>query len=129
MSDLSGLWDGTYAYPSALRPIPFHLELRDIGGGLTGEVIEPAPDYLPLGDMSAVITGSREGGTVRFTKIYDSLEHFLDPVRYEGTVDEEECEISGTWTIGPGWSGTFVMTRPKTDTAEVEVEEEVEVDG
>ena len=128
MSDLSGHWDGTYAYPSALHPIPFHLELRDSGGGLAGEVIEPAPDYLPPGEMVAVITGSREGSSVRFTKIYDSLEHFLDPVLYEGVLDDEECEISGTWTIGPGWSGTFVMTRPKNEEAETEVEEEAEVE-
>ena len=128
MSDLSGHWDGTYAYPSALQPIPFHLELRDSGGGLAGEVIEPAPDYLPPGEMVAVITGIREGSSVRFTKIYDSLEHFLDPVLYEGVVDDEECEISGTWTIGPGWSGTFVMTRPKKEEAETEVEEEAEVE-
>ena len=128
MTDLSGHWDGNYAYPSALQPIPFHIELRDSGGGLTGEVVEPAPDYLPPGDMAAVITGSREGSAVRFTKIYDSLENFRDPVFYEGVVDDEECEISGTWTISPGWSGTFVMTRPKTEEAEEEVEEEVEVD-
>jgi hypothetical protein len=119
VTDLSGHWDGNYAYPSALQPIPFHIELRDSGGGLTGEVIEPAPDYL---------TGSREGSAVRFTKIYDSLENFLDPVFYEGVVDDEECEISGTWRISPGWSGTFVMTRPKTEEAEEEAEEEVELD-
>ena len=126
MTDLSGNWDGTYAYPTALRPIPFLLELRDHDGRLTGEVREPAPDYLPAGDMAAVVTGSRAGSEVRFTKIYDSLEHFLDPVVYEGTLDEEECEVSGTWTISPSWSGTFVMTRPKLEEAEVEVEEEVE---
>jgi hypothetical protein len=128
VSDLSGHWDGTYAYPSALQPISFHAELRDSGRGLTGEVVEPSPDYLPPGEMVAVITGNREGSSVHFTKIYDSLEHFLDPVFYDGVLDDEECEISGTWTITPGWSGTFVMTRPKTDEAEEEAQEEVEVD-
>ena len=128
MTDLSGHWDGTYAYPSALQPIPFHIELRDSGGGLTGEVIEPAPDYLSPGEMAAMVTGSREGSMVRFTKVYDSLEHFLDPVLYQGMLDEEECEISGTWTISPGWSGTFVMTRAKTEEADEEAQEEVEVD-
>jgi len=126
VTDLSGNWDGTYAYPSALQPIPFLLELRDHDGRLTGEVREPAPDYLPPGDMAAVVTGNRDGSHVRFTKIYDSLEHFLDPVVYEGTLDEEECEVAGTWTISSTWSGTFVMTRRKSEEAEEEVEEEVE---
>ena len=128
MSDLSGLWDGTYAYPSALQPVPFRVELRDHGGRLSGEISEPAPAYLPPGDLASIVTGARSGSHVRFTKIYDLLDHFRDPVVYDGTLDEEECEIAGSWTIGPGWSGTFVMTRPKEVEAgaEQEAEEVVE---
>ena len=124
MTDLSGVWDGTYAYPSALQPVPFRAELRDNGGRLSGEVSEPAPGYLPPGDLAAIVTGARSGSHVRFTKIYDLLDHFRDPVVYDGTLDEEECEIAGSWTIGPGWSGTFVMTRPKETEAEAEQEAE-----
>ena len=124
MTDLSGVWDGTYAYPSALEPVPFRAELRDHGGRLSGEISEPAPAYLPPGDLAAILTGARSGSHVRFTKIYDLLDHFRDPVIYDGTLDEEECEIAGSWTIGPGWSGTFVMTRPKE--AEANAEQEAE---
>ena len=130
MTDLSGVWDGTYAYPSALQPVPFHAELRDHDGRLSGEVSEPAPAYLPPGDLVSIVTGARSASHVRFTKIYDLLDHFRDPVVYDGTLDDEEREIAGSWTIGPGWSGTFVMTRPKEVEAEAdeEAEEVVELD-
>lgn len=130
MTDLSGVWDGTYAYPTALRPVHFQAELRDHDGRLSGEISEPAPAYLPPGELAAVITGARCGSHVRFTKIYDTLEHFRDPVVYDGTLDEDECEIAGRWVIGPSWSGTFVMTRPRKAEAEVEqdAEEVVELD-
>ena len=124
MTDLTGVWDGTYAYPSALSPVPFRAELRDHGGRLSGEVTEPAPHYLPPGELISIITGTRSESQVRFTKIYDLLEHFRDPVAYDGTLDEDECEIAGTWTLSPGWSGTFVMTRPKE--AEADAEQEAE---
>lgn len=128
MSDLSGVWSGSYAYPGSLEPVPFALELRDNGGMLSGEVSEPAPPDMPPGDVHAMLTGSHSGSRVSFTKIYDSLDHFLDPVHYDGTLDEDECEISGQWTISPTWSGSFVMTRPKPERAAAEVEETVEVD-
>lgn len=130
MTDVSGVWDGTYAYPTALEPVRFRAELRDHEGRLSGEIIEPAPVYLPPGDLAAMITGARSGSHVRFTKIYDTLEHFRDPVVYDGALDEEECEIAGRWVIGPSWSGTFVMTRPKNAQAEAEqdAEDEVELD-
>ena len=86
---------------------------------------------MAAGDLAAMITGARSASHVRFTKIYDTLEHFRDPVVYDGTLDEEHCEIAGTWSIGPGWSGTFVMTRPKSVAEEVEEEagETVDLDA
>ena len=128
MTDLTGVWDGTYAYPSAIEPVPFRAELRDHGGRLSGEVSEPAPLYLPPGELVAIITGARSASHVRFTKVYDLLEHFRDPVLYEGTLDEEECEIAGSWTISPGWSGSFLMTRPRPKKAEAEAEAEEEAE-
>lgn len=124
MTDLSGAWDGTYAYPSALQPVPFRAEIRENAGRLAGEVTEPAPTYMAQGEIAAIITGARSGNAVRFTKVYDLLDHFRDPVLYEGTLDEDACEIAGSWTIGPGWSGTFVMTRPQEREEEVEAEAE-----
>jgi hypothetical protein len=128
VSDLSGAWSGNYIYPGSLDPVPFNVDVRDSGGGLTGIVTEPAPPYMGGGAVEAVITGSRNGRVVRFTKVYDSLEHFLDPVHYEGTLDEEEVEISGEWRISSTWAGGFVMTRPKPQQDSVEIEEAVEIE-
>jgi hypothetical protein len=129
MSDLNGVWSGSYAYPGSLEPVPFTLELRDNAGLLSGEVNEPAPPYMPPGDVHAMLTGSRSGSRVSFTKNYDSLDHFLDPVRYDGNLDDDECEIAGHWVISPTWSGSFVMTRPKPERASVEAVESVVIDG
>jgi hypothetical protein len=128
VTDLSGGWSGNYIYPGSLAPVPFTLELRDSGGRLSGIVTEPAPAYMGGGEVQAVITGARSGSSVRFTKVYDALEHFLAPVRYEGAVDEDETEISGHWHIEGDWSGGFVMTRPKPEQASEVIEEEIETD-
>ena len=124
---LGGAWSGNYIYPGTLDPVPFLVELRDSGGALSGIVTEPAPPYAGGGEVQAVITGVRSGAVVRFTKVYDSLQHFRDPVRYEGLLDDEECEISGEWHIAANWSGGFVMTRPRPERASVETEESVEL--
>ncbi len=128
MSDLSGLWSGSYVYPGELNPVPFNVELRDHDGRLSGEVSEPAPPYMAAGEAHAILTGGRTGSRVSFTKVYDSLEHFLDPVTYVGTLEDEECEIAGIWSISPGFSGGFVMTRPKNEQARKEIRESVEID-
>lgn len=127
-SNLTGSWSGNYIYPGSLAPVPFNVELRDSGGALSGIVTEPAPPYMGGGEIEAVLTGARSGSAVTFTKVYDTLEHFLNPVRYEGVLDEEEAEISGEWHILGDWSGGFVMTRPKPERADEEVEEEAEVE-
>ncbi len=126
--NLSGLWSGSYVYPGELKPVPFNVELRDHDGRLSGEVSEPAPPYMAVGEAHAMLTGGRSGSNVSFTKVYDSLEHFLDPVTYVGTLDDEECEIAGTWSISPGFSGSFVMTRPNSENACEEIRESVEIE-
>lgn len=128
MSDLSGLWSGSYVYPGELSPVPFSIDLREHFGRLSGVVSEPAPPYMAAGDVHAMLTGARSGSLVSFTKVYDSLDHFLDPVRYEGTLDEEECEIAGSWTISPNWSGSFLMTRPKNEQAIEEIQETIQIE-
>ncbi len=128
MSDLSGLWSGSYVYPGELSPVPFNVELRDHDGRLSGEVVEPAPPYMVAGEAHAILTGGRSGSSVTFVKVYDSIEHFLDPVDYAGTLDDDECEIAGTWSISTGFSGSFVMTRPKKEQANAEIKEEAEIE-
>lgn len=118
MTDLSGSWTGSFAYPGQMSAVPFSLELRDHGGQLSGVCDEPAPPALGGGRATSLIEGRRSGSQVRFAKVYDDVAHFRHRVDYRGTLDPDECEISGTWSIEGDWSGPFVMTRPRRARAE-----------
>ncbi|MGV4858653.1 hypothetical protein ACSW3B_19050, partial [Acetobacter senegalensis] len=50
------------------------------------------------------------GSLVMFVKLYEggNRQH---SVQYEGTVNEDGTEISGTWSIPGNWSGQFLMIR------------------
>ena len=124
--DLTGQWSGSYVYPGELDPVPFNAAIRDHDGRLSGLVDEPGGAWSTIDVAHAVLTGERRGRDVSFTKVYDAIEAFPDPVAYDGTLDEDGCEIVGEWHIGPSWSGSFVMTRPKQVAAEIEAEEVAE---
>ena len=80
------------------------------GGVITGEISEPGEFFEPPGTCQyAVIEGSREGGTLRFVKIYDDLSR--PTPHYHGIVQPGGDEIEGEWTIPGDWSGTFLMIR------------------
>ena len=125
MSDLSGAWSGSYIYPGELEPVLFGAEIRDHDGKLSGVIAEPAP-WLSGGTAHSVMSGAWASGRVGFVKIYDAVDNFPDPVLYEGTLDADECEISGQWRIGSE-SGGFIMTRPKSQAVEVEQTEKVSI--
>ncbi|WP_265587441.1 hypothetical protein [Sphingomicrobium arenosum] len=112
-ADLSGRWTGAYFYGPSMRSFGFTAQLRDAGGALSLLIDDdPSPLHRGAALLSATASGSREGSSVRFTKIYDDLVRFPDPVHYEGEVDADEAEIAGRWSIR-GVSGTFIMTRPR----------------
>ncbi|HEY1605223.1 MAG TPA: hypothetical protein VGF77_06455 [Allosphingosinicella sp.] len=105
--DLSGRWSGLYNYPHSMPPTPFEAEIRDQGGRIAGETIEPGRD----GTMHAMIAGRRAGCDVHFVKTYDDLLPDGAPVDYRGAVAESGDEIHGRWEIAGNWSGTFLMIR------------------
>ncbi len=119
MTDLSGQWTGSYAYPGSIDPVPFTAELRDDGGRLSGLIHECGSGLGSLAAQTATLAGLHNGASVTFTKIYDSHDELLQPIEYRGDLDADGCEISGTWTIVGDWSGPFVMARPKTGRIEV----------
>lgn len=111
-TDLSGRWAGFYNYPGGGEPCPFEADIRDSGGVLSGVTSEPGDRMgLPEPIVHAVLDGRHSGTAVGFTKIYDRLDLAPDPIRYEGTLAEDEDEIEGRWTIAGLWSGTFLMVR------------------
>ncbi|HEX5185238.1 MAG TPA: hypothetical protein VFW19_19045 [Allosphingosinicella sp.] len=122
--DLSGRWSGLYNYPHSMPPTPFEAEIREQGGLIAGETIEPGHDG---GTMHAMISGRRAGHDVHFVKTYDDLLPAGAPIDYRGTVAEGGDEIEGRWTIAGSWSGTFLMIREGGSKEEAAAPEAAEI--
>ena len=130
-ADLTGDWIGLYNYDFPCPPTQFEAAIRDSGGLITGLSTEmfDGPDKIGI-EMHAVIEGSREGATLRFTKIYDDIDLTPDPIFYEGVVQAGGDEVEGQWTIPGQGAGTFMMMRKRGDGAAelLRVEEKVPLD-
>lgn len=131
--NLTGLWVGEYRYPvnardpiSSLKfpPVSFTARISDQGGSFFGEITE---DDGP----SSVIRGTREGGSVTFSKRYSDTGggRFIDRILYEGGLNDDATRIDGSWVIArvPEGPGEFFMMREKPKAKEVEVEREAEI--
>lgn len=128
--DLTGLWLGSYGYqPSAEFPIrqpdvPFTYSIRQgLFGRIRGIVDDDRDRGIPV---TAQTWGWVSGNRLRFRKQYPvcyvqdgmrmlpltefwraqglPVDHEIvpDPIDYEGTLDEVEGTIQGTWRIPPG---------------------------
>lgn len=111
--DLTGLWIGRYTYKAGGEPVPFEVELVQLGGGLDGHMVEPNT-FLPEGgpELIADLIGSEYDGGVSFVKRYRDLPALHHP-RYEGRLLASGQRIEGTWRFdAPNWfTGDFTMTR------------------
>lgn len=128
--NLSGFWTGVYDYPLALRePVPFNAVIEDVGGALSGEIVEPntfsqAKDR----ELFASISGSRQGHAVHFIKTYERVPQGGHSLVYHGRLDGTGTRIEGTWQAHTLWSGPFVMNRSSGKAAKVESEIERALD-
>ena len=110
--DLTGEWTGIYNYPALYPPNAFEASIRDTDGMITGvtrqrrEIVEA-----PGGPQHAVIEGTRQGGLVRWVKMYDDLTRATP--HYSGRIQPGGDEIEGEWHIPGNWSGTFLMVRAR----------------
>lgn len=110
-SNLSGLWMGSFSYPSGLGPTtPFLATLSETGGRLSGTVVEPNTIGRSSDQLGAIISGSRAGASVDFTKIYDGESDAAHPVDYVGRLSADGNSISGVWSL-QDLDGTFEMHR------------------
>jgi hypothetical protein len=124
---LTGHWTGLYNYPDGGPPVPFEAVLHESSGCITGTTTETSDLLDRHGEiLHAVIDGRREGGTVRFLKMYEADDDY-DVVHYEGTVHPDGDEIDGRWEIPGVWAGTFLMIRAAGTMEErvIEVEEPI----
>ncbi len=109
--NLSGLWLGSYSYPSGLGPTtPFLASLQDHDGSLSGTIVEPNTIGQSSDQLGSIISGSRAGVAVDFTKVYDAESDAAHAVDYVGRLSADANTISGVWSLETT-DGTFEMHR------------------
>jgi len=109
--NLSGLWLGSYAYPAGAGPrTPFLASLQDHDGTLSGSIIEPNRIGRSSTELNAILSGSRAGSSVDFTKVYDGSSDAAHAVDYVGQLSADGNTISGVWSL-EHLDGTFEMHR------------------
>jgi hypothetical protein len=109
--NLSGLWMGSFSYPNGLGPTtPFLAKLEDSDGSLGGSIIEPNTIGASSDQLEAVLSGSRHGSAVDFTKAYDGASDAAHAVDYVGRLSGDGNTITGVWSLA-NLDGTFQMHR------------------
>ncbi|HLL58815.1 MAG TPA: hypothetical protein VK391_02870 [Allosphingosinicella sp.] len=109
--NLSGLWMGSFSYPESLGPTtPFLAKLEDSDGSLSGSIIEPNTVGSSSDQLEAVLSGSRHGSAVDFTKAYDGASDAAHAVDYVGRLSGDGNSITGVWSLAD-FDGSFEMHR------------------
>jgi len=109
--NISGLWMGSFAYPPGQGPTtPFLARIEDAEGALSGTIIEP--NYMGASSeaLEAILSGSREGHAVDFTKAYDGASDAAHAVDYVGRLSGDGNAITGMWSLADA-DGSFEMHR------------------
>ena len=109
--NIGGLWMGSFSYP-ARRGVttPFLARIEDEGGALSGTIIEPNTMGQSSDSLEAILSGSRQGHQVDFTKTYDGASDAAHAVDYVGRLSSDGNVISGVWSLAD-LDGTFEMYR------------------
>jgi hypothetical protein len=76
--------------------------------------------------LEAVLSGSRDGQAVDFTKMYDGASDAAHAVDYVGRLSGDGNSISGVWSLGD-IDGSFEMHREAVWEGVAEAEETVAV--
>jgi hypothetical protein len=104
----SGQWEGFWVQAHYGRQPMTAFTLRFAAGEITGHGLDVVAAFTFRG------TYDERTGTVVMVKHYVGRHR----VEYRGRPDGEGC-IQGTWHIGEGWSGPFlirpVLSRPRGD--------------
>jgi hypothetical protein len=109
--NIGGLWMGSFSYPSNHGPTtPFLARIEDESGALSGTIIEPNTMGRSSDSLEAILSGSRHGEQVDFTKAYDGASDAAHAVDYVGRLSGDGNTISGVWSLAD-LDGTFEMYR------------------
>jgi hypothetical protein len=108
-ANISGLWMGRYSYPFG-GSVPFLASIADAEGALSGTIIEPNTMGPSGGSLEAILSGSRHGGAIDFTKAYDGASDAAHAVDYVGRLSGDGNSITGVWSLADA-DGAFEMHR------------------
>lgn len=111
-ASLTGVWSGLYSYPALLEPVSFMATLIDGGmtiSGTTLETCEVAPGV--TSELFALLSGSRAGQSVVFSKTYDGAAGWGHTVFYDGALSADGTEVEGQWRVPGAMTGKFLMIR------------------
>lgn len=109
--NLSGQWTGDFAYPANQGPTtPFVATIEDRSSHLSGTISEH--DLFSGAIIEAVLTGTRDGSSVDFTKTYgaSASSEYDQPIDYVGSISSDGLVVTGVWSL-LDWDGTFEMRR------------------
>jgi hypothetical protein len=110
--DLSGVWQGQFAYPRIRGPVSFTATLTETNSWLDGTTEEVGSAGDARGHtITATLQGRRTGRSVTWLKLHDGRHRNYDAVQYTGEVNEDGTEIAGRWTVSGNWPGPFLMIR------------------
>jgi hypothetical protein len=111
-TNLTGVWQGLFTYPSLFRAGQFGATLIESSGLVSGSTSEIYP-YAPRAGETvlAMLSGRRVGPSVTFTKTYEGPGEPNHAVEYEGMLTDDFMEIEGFWSIPGNWAGRFLMIR------------------
>jgi hypothetical protein len=109
--NISGLWMGSFAYPQGHGPTtPFLARIEDHDGALSGSIVEPNFMGPSSDSLEAILSGSRHGSAVDFTKAYDGASDAAHAVDYVGRLSADGNAIAGVWSLEDA-DGSFEMHR------------------
>lgn len=109
--NMTGMWEGTYSYPSYEGPTtPFVARIVEDGGVLTGSIMEPNTIGWSSEELEAVLNGTRQGQAVDFIKTYDGASDAAHAVDYVGRLSADGSVVTGVWSLET-FDGMFEMRR------------------
>jgi len=109
--DMTGLWEGMFAYPAYKGPnTPFVARIVEADGQLSGTIMEPNTMGWSSEELEAVVNGARTGRSVDFTKAYDGSSDAAHAVDYVGQLSDDGNLVTGVWSLEE-LDGTFEMRR------------------
>lgn len=114
-SDMNGIWSGKYDYDKADQTVKFVAWFDDTNGVLRGSAVEPNT-FGPIehDELTADLTGSRDGTAISFAKIYTpDTDVVQPPVHYSGDANHDFTQVRGVWRFARNkdWTGQFALIR------------------